>query len=75
MTEANCYRCDTEIDVQRDEWWSHGWDEQPSKANIDKARGNDEFRDWFRENITLCPDCHKRVVVIINEFRTSSPKQ
>lgn len=62
MTETNCYRCDTEIDVQEDEWWSHSWEENPSKENVEKKIENKEFRDWFRENKVLCPTCHKDII-------------
>jgi len=65
MTEANCYRCGDEIDVQEDEWWSHSWEEEPSKENIEKALEDRDFRDWFRENFVLCPGCHEKVIEVV----------
>lgn len=65
MSDANCYRCDTSIDVQEDEWWSHSWEERPSKENIEKAIEDRDFRDWFRENSVLCPDCHEKVIEVV----------
>lgn len=67
MSETECYRCNTKIDVQEDEWWSHRWEEQPSKENVEEAIEDREFRDWFKKNHVLCPDCHADVVGVVND--------
>jgi len=69
MTEIRCKRCGETIDAVDDEWWSHRWDEQPSKQNVEKALEQEsDFRDCICENIILCPDCHKRVVEVIHDY-------
>lgn len=64
---SECFRCGTEIDVQEEEWWSHSWEERPSKANVEKAIESKDFRDWFKENKILCPHCHKVVISVMND--------
>lgn len=62
---TDCRRCEKPI-MRSDEWWSHRWDEKPSEENVDKALEDTDFRDWFCENIVLCPQCHKEVVELIH---------
>lgn len=75
MSETFCHACDTPIDVQTDEWWSHRWDEQPSRENVEAAieaeDNGDEFRDWFNENYILCPDCHATVRDVVHGRATA----
>lgn len=56
------------LNAQADEWWSHRWEENPSEQNVEKALDDMDFRDWFIEEITLCPECHKVVVEVINDY-------
>lgn len=61
MSQTECYRCGTTLDIQEDEWWQYQWQENPSKENVEKAIDDRDFRDWFQENHVLCPDCHEDV--------------
>lgn len=80
MTTTNCFGCHATIEVQKDEWWSHSWEENPAEETVDEAiEAGDDFRDWFRKNIVLCPDCHKRLVEELraiqseNDLRDEAP--
>lgn len=61
---TDCRRCEKPI-MRGDEWWQHSWEERASKEVAEKALEDMEFRDWFKENIVLCPTCHKDVVEVI----------
>lgn len=61
MTETTCACCGDTVDIQEDEWWQYSWEENPSKANVEKAIEDPDFRDWFRENHVMCVPCHERI--------------
>lgn len=67
--EMGCYRCGAVVDIQIDEWWQYRWEENPSEANVEKALEDTDFRDWVEQNYVLCPDCHERVQMCIEEGR------
>jgi len=65
-----CRSCGTSLSKD-DEWWSHTWNEEPDTETVEEAidREDDgkEFRDWFQETIILCPNCHKEIMLVIND--------
>lgn len=66
---AECFICESPVDVQEDEWWQHRWEENPSEENVEKAIEEMEFRDWFVENKIVCKDCHKELIDHIEKMR------
>jgi len=66
MTETDCIKCGTTLDIQIDRYIQYQWEERPSREQINKAiDAGKSFGDWFFENHVLCPDCHERIQEVI----------
>lgn len=72
MTEVDCIRCGTVLDVQTDGLWWYQWEEKPSKQTVEQAIAKDEFRDWFQENHVACTECHRAIQRFIQNHDTDS---
>lgn len=65
MSETDCRKCGSTVDIQADRWFQYQWEERPSKEQVETAIEDKEFRDWFQENHVLCPVCHESVQQLI----------